>query len=144
MKKNTLNFIVDMNILLVFICLISTGVLLHHFTVGTAAAKVLGLTRFDWGTIHWILSITLFSLIVWHLILHLSWGKANIRKYLKLRPGAAVIGLTVVFLFFGIFAPVYLTREFPSRREMRPVSDQKQPVQPEKNNLKCSVSTKTK
>jgi|LGVD01.1.fsa_nt_gb hypothetical protein len=144
MKKNTLNFIVDMNILIVFMCLISTGVLLHHFTVGTAAAKVLGLTRFDWGTIHWILSITLFSLIVWHLILHLSWGKANIRKYLKLRPGAAVIGLTVVFLFFGIFAPVYLTREFPSRREIRPVSGQEQPVQPEKNNLKCSVSTKTK
>ena len=119
MVKAKINFWIDIIILVEFILLIATGVLLHHFPPESSERIIMGLTRYDWGSLHWILSIMLFSLIVIHLVLHSKWIETMSKRYFKVEYKVVLITITAIFILVGVLGPVYLTREFPSRKVFR-------------------------
>ena len=118
MKKTTMNFWTDTIILIDFIGLISSGVLLHRFPPELKGGTILGLTRYDWGSIHWVLALSFFIIIIAHLVLHWNWAKSSFKKYLKVGP-KTLIAVTVIAIFFGLLAPAYLTKDFPSRKDFK-------------------------
>ena len=117
MKKNTLNFWVDMVIFIDFIALIFTGVLLRNFPSVLSGTSILGVTRHDWVDLHWVLALSLVLFIFIHLALHWNWAKGNSRKYLKVGPKTLVAAVTLIIIFFGIVMPAYLTNDFPKTKE---------------------------
>ncbi|UCG58321.1 MAG: DUF4405 domain-containing protein [Phycisphaerales bacterium] len=87
MKRNTLNFWIDLISLLVMLGLAWTGLLIHYvLPPGTggrhagSARTVWGLGRHDWGTIHFYLAVSLIGLMVVHVWLHWSWVCATVNK----------------------------------------------------------------
>lgn len=117
MKKNTLNFWVDMVIFIDFIALIFTGVLLRNFPSVLSGTSILGVTRHDWVDLHWVLALSLILFIFIHLALHWNWAKGSSRKYLKMGPKTLVVAVTLIIIFFGIVMPAYLTNDFPKTKE---------------------------
>lgn len=118
MKKATTNFWINILSLVSFIGVIFTGVLLHRFPPELKEGTVLGLTRYDWGSIHWILALSFFTIIIVHLVLHWNWAKGSFKKYLRVGP-VILITVTVITIFFGLLAPAYLTKDFPSRKDFK-------------------------
>ena len=118
MRKIVVNFWLDILIFVVFIGMTSTGVLLLGVPYGFGGA-ILGLPRHDWGDLHWVLSLLFVILIVIHLALHWSWTTASFKKRLGMGPKALAIVLVVMVLIFCIIAPIYLTKDFPGRKEFK-------------------------
>ena len=118
MKRATTNFWTNILSLVSLIGVIFTGVLLHHFPPEWNGSTVLGLTRYDWGSIHWILALSFFIIIIVHLVLHWNWAKSSFKKYLRVGP-AILVTITVIAIFLGLLAPAYLTRDFPSRKDFK-------------------------
>ena len=118
MKKATTNFWINMLSLVSFISVIFTGVLLHRFSPELKESTVLGLTRYDWASVHWILALSFFIIIIVHLVLHWNWAKSSFKKYLRVGP-AILVTITVIAIFLGLLAPAYLTRDFPSRKDFK-------------------------
>lgn len=81
-------------------------------------STVLGLTRYDWGSVHWILALSFFIIIIVHLVLHWNWAKGSFKKYLRMGP-KALVTVTVITIFFGLLVPAYLTKDFPSRKDFK-------------------------
>ena len=87
MKRNTLNFWIDVISFLPMVGLTWTGLLIHYVLPpgtggrhGDRALTVWGLGRHDYGTIHFYLALTLVGLMVVHLWLHWSWVCATVRR----------------------------------------------------------------
>lgn len=118
MKKATTNFWINTLSLVSFISVIFTGVLLHRFSPELKESTVLGLTRYDWGSVHWILALSFFIIIIVHLVLHWNWAKGSFKKYLRVGP-IILVTVTMIAIFFGVLAPAYLTKDFPSRKEFK-------------------------
>lgn len=116
--KKTMNFWTDILMLIDFIGLISTGFLLHRFPSELNGSTVLGLTRYDWGSIHWVLSLSFFTIIIAHLALHWNWAKGTFKKYLRVGP-RTLVTVTAIAVFLGLLVPAFLTKDFPSRKEFK-------------------------
>jgi hypothetical protein len=119
MEKSKINFWLDMAVFIDFVGVIFTGVLLHRFPPETKENLILGINRYDWGDLHWVLCLALITLTIAHLVLHWSWIKVNFGKYLKVGPKAVVGAVMVIVFFLGIFAPVYLTKDLPDRKRFK-------------------------
>jgi hypothetical protein len=119
MKKNTVNFWIDILIFIHFVLIIFTGVLLREFPPELKAHTVLGVTRYDWGDLHWVMALSLIFFIILHLVLHWSWAKLSFKRYLRIGPKTLAITATVIVIVSAIVAPVYLTREFPDRKDVK-------------------------
>jgi hypothetical protein len=104
----------------VFASQVFTGILLHRFPPELTDTTILGLTRYTWGTLHWLASILFISVIITHLVLHWSWVKATALKYIRVR-SKVLLATTVVVLLFAVFTPYYVTRELPARRDFSAV-----------------------
>ena len=78
MKKLTIIKWVDGLLFLLFIFIMSTGTFLA-FTLPhrSGPASVWGMTRHEWGDIHFYLSIFFLILLAAHLFLHLGFVKKN-------------------------------------------------------------------
>jgi hypothetical protein len=111
MKKNTLNFWVDMLIFINFFTLIFTGVLLRNFPSTLSGSTIVGVTRHDWVDLHWVLALSLILFIFTHLALHWNWAKGSSKKHLRVGPKILVVSATVIIIFFGIVLPGYLTKD---------------------------------
>jgi hypothetical protein len=118
MRRTAMNFWLDILIFIVFIGMTSTGVLLLGVPYGFGGT-ILGLPRYDWGDLHWVLSLLFVVLIVAHLLLHWSWTTASFKKRLSVGPKALAIVLVAIVLIFCIIAPIYLTKDFPGRKEFK-------------------------
>lgn len=99
----TINFIVDGMAFASLIFLLSTGFLIYFILPpGQGGASVWGLTRHEWGDIHFILSLLFVATMVIHVILHWSWidGRVRGRQHQKrgLRYGIAAIVLACILL----------------------------------------------
>ena len=85
MRKNTLNFIVDLLTLLAIFTMIGTG-LIMYFTLppgsGSRGLILWGLGRHDWGDVHFWSSVALGALLILHVALHWSWVCGTIRRLL--------------------------------------------------------------
>jgi hypothetical protein len=118
MRRTVMNFWLDIFIFIAFIGMTSTGVLLLDVPYGFGGT-ILGLPRYDWGDLHWILSLLFVVLAMIHLALHWSWTTASFKKRLGVGPKALAIVLGVMIILFCIIAPIYLTKDFPGRKEFK-------------------------
>lgn len=85
MKRNTINFLVDVVTLLVFFGLVETGLLLYFVLPpgsGKQGLSLWGLSRHEWGDIHFWLSLAIIALIVLHVVLHWQWVCTVIQRKL--------------------------------------------------------------
>lgn len=105
MRKPTINFTIDIFAFLAFIFLISTGFLIYLvLPAGSGGSSIWGMTRHEWGDIHFWFAIFFISLISVHFILHWSWiknmikGKAKDQNLSVLRISVAIISLLLILL----------------------------------------------
>ena len=118
MRRSIMNFWLDILIFIVFVGMTSTGVLLLGVPYGFGGT-ILGLARYDWGDLHWVLSLLFVVLAMIHLALHWSWTTASFEKRLGTGPKALAIILVAMIILFCIIAPIYLTKDFPGRKEFK-------------------------
>ena len=92
MKRNTLNFWIDLISFLVMFGLTWTGLLIHYVLPpgtggrhGEQSLALWGLGRHDYGDIHFYLALTLMGLMVIHVWLHWSWICAVMNKLLGMK-----------------------------------------------------------
>ena len=124
MRKPTLNFCIDSAALLAFVFLASTGALIYWvLPAGSGNLSIWGLTRHEWGEIHFWIAAGFVTLIGVHFILHWSWivgmvkGKSKERNVSNTR---ILIGVVCVLLILSIalaplFSPVSDSGEISGR-----------------------------
>lgn len=116
MKRATLNRIIDTLAFAGFVLVTTTGVLLryllppgsgglHRIGLGFGAAKrpitlLWGLSRHDWGTVHFWIALGLMIVLTIHLILHWRWIKGSLRGQSRagsgIRAGLGIVGLATL------------------------------------------------
>jgi hypothetical protein len=116
MKKVITNYCMDTLLFAVLASQLFTGILLHRFPPELTDATVLGITRYTWGTLHWLASILFVLVVITHLVLHWGWVKATTLKYIKIRSKVLMATTLVVFLF-ALSMPYYITRGLPDRSD---------------------------
>lgn len=110
MKRNTLNFWIDILTFLVFLVKIWTGLLIHYvLPAGQGRGKSLllwGLNRHDYGVIHFYLALAMIVLVLVHLWLHWSWVCSTLGRlvnFIKLKPEKySSFGIASLFLIMII------------------------------------------
>ena len=117
MKKKITNFGMDILLFAVLVSQAFTGALLHRFPPELANTTVLGITRYTWGTIHWVVSLMFVIVIITHLVLHWGWMRATTQKYFRMS-SKALLALLIVLSVLFLLTPFYLTRDFPDREEI--------------------------
>jgi len=119
MKKNSLNFWIDIFIFIWFIAVVFTGIILREFPVGLHECTILGVPRKELADLHWVLSLSMIIFVFVHLVLHWSWAKMSFRKHLRLGPKALAVTAIVIVVISMIVAPVYLTKDVPKRKGVK-------------------------
>ena len=113
MKHSQLVKIIDLLSFLALFAMVATGVLIEFsLPVRSGPAQIWGLTRHEWGGVHFYTSLAFVGLMSAHLLTHIKYiksaimGKAS-REH-KYRIAAGVVGLAaVVLLLVALFtAPV--------------------------------------
>ena len=118
MKRVPINFIMDIFLFIVLLSQAFTGILLHRFPSELVDVTVLGLTRYTWGTLHWVTSLLFLIVIITHLILHWGWMMATTRKYFRMTSRALLLFLAIISMFI-LLTPFYLTTDLPDRKDAR-------------------------
>lgn len=128
MKRNSWNILIDAFSLIVFMLMISTG-LLMKFILPPGSGRVdrlmrgggrvertidvcLGLTRHEWGQIHLYISIGFLVLLTVHLFLHWKWIKSAIIGSVPKPPSftrkvmvICIVTIIILTLLFPWIAP---------------------------------------
>ncbi|MFC1585308.1 DUF4405 domain-containing protein [Fibrobacterota bacterium] len=111
MKKPNLNFLIDTTAFVLFVFLAVTGVLMRYILPpGTGRFAFLwGLNRHDWGRIHFWVSVSLLSVLSFHLFLHWKWilcvikgingHNSGLRMLLGIIGFSALLGMALSPLF---------------------------------------------
>jgi mono/diheme cytochrome c family protein len=112
-KRTALNLLIDFLAAFCFLGMIATGYILHFpLPPGTNKSLMLwGLSRHQWGEVHFWISIALLAVLLIHLVLHWQWVVSMVTRQFGGRDGChdgtfrsgAVAFLTVSALF-GTFA----------------------------------------
>lgn len=119
MRRNTLNYIVDVATLLAIFAMIATGLLIRFVlppgTSGRHGGRELslwGLNRHEWGDVHFWAAAVLGALLVIHVALHWSWvcimslrmaGRTEGQLTPLKRNASGTIFLAAVLALFGGF-----------------------------------------
>ncbi|MDC7127015.1 MAG: DUF4405 domain-containing protein [Spirochaetales bacterium] len=109
MKRNTLNFYVDIITFIVFIGVVSTGIILRAPSLDTLPW---GITHKELVDFHWILGVLMLILVLIHLLLHWNWAKVNFYKKLKLKPVPLIIIVSIIIIASIFIIPLYFVRGF--------------------------------
>jgi hypothetical protein len=82
MKRTTVNLLVDAAIAMLMLGMLTTGYILRiPLPPGTNKAYTLwGLTRHEWGSVHFWFSLFLVSIVVLHLALHWQWVVSTVAR----------------------------------------------------------------
>lgn len=105
MKRSRKNFIIDAMAFMFFLFLVSTGIILHYLLPhGSGGSRsIWGMSRHDWGDIHFYVSIGFLAILAIHLILHWNWIVNLIRGRKRMASGRrALLGLVGVFAIVAI------------------------------------------
>jgi len=111
MRKNTLNFLVDLGTLLAILLMIATGLILKYSLPAGSGSRGLmlwDLGRHDWGNIHFWVSVGLGVLLIAHIILHWPWVCGTIRRLTHRptrhhgRPAAGFLNITCVMFLLVV------------------------------------------
>ncbi len=77
MRRHILNYIVDALALLVMLAMVVTGLWLKYVlppgSRGGQGLSLWGLTRHEWGDVHFWLALALAALVLLHVALHWGW-----------------------------------------------------------------------
>lgn len=106
MRKHKINLIVDLAFLLLFVALGGTGLVLRYVLPpgsGRGRSLVWGLSRHEWGSVHFWISAVAIALLLIHLALHWAWVWNSSLAALGRAPGSPnrsvrVLGGTVVLV----------------------------------------------
>ena len=83
MRKNTLNFIVDLLTMLAIFAMVGTGLIIYY-TLPAGSVKqgltLWGLDRHAWGEVHFWAAVVLAALLVLHVALHWAWVCGTTRR----------------------------------------------------------------
>lgn len=103
MRKPAINFTIDTAAFLAFVFLVSTGTLIHWvLPAGSGSISIWGLTRHEWGEIHFWVAIGFVTLIATHFILHWSWIKSMVAGKVKGKRTSGTRILAAIFLLLII------------------------------------------
>jgi hypothetical protein len=112
MNRTIANIIIDLAAALLFVGMIATGYVMR-FPLPPGTNRILtlwGLTRHQWGAIHYWISLGLLAVIAAHLVLHWKWIVTVVGKRLRLvtkpHPSMVRSGLIVAGIFgvsIGLF-----------------------------------------
>ena len=95
MTKTRLNFIIDSAAVIIFAAVTATGfIMMYVLPPGTGGCgrhahggagrghirELLGMSRHQWGEIHYWLAVALIILMAVHIYLHWEWVKSQFRK----------------------------------------------------------------
>lgn len=93
MRRDTLNFLVDALALVAFLGLLATGLILWTLlppgSRGGHGLSLWGLTRHDFGDIHFWIAVALVVLLILHVALHWTWVCVTVQRWL--RPAGAKV-----------------------------------------------------
>ena len=111
MKKPDLNFVIDAGSLLGFLVLLSTGILMFLILpAGSKGDMVWGLTRHEWGDIHFWVSMVFLALMGVHLFLHWNWITCMVKTRIFDKMGTmskVFATIFVILLLILILAPIF-------------------------------------
>ncbi|MCB2154363.1 DUF4405 domain-containing protein [bacterium] len=129
MNRTKTNFFVDAVALAAFLFLTTTGLLMRYTLPpgsggrhGGEGTSVWGLTRHDWGGVHFWIAVGMLVVLAVHLLLHWRWILAVVRgKPREAQGGRALIGVfatlaLIVLAAAPLLAPKSGTTESESRR----------------------------
>lgn len=112
MKKTDANFLIDLTSFLAFLGLIMTGLVLFiALPHGSGKAVIWGMTRHEWGDVHFWLAVGFVVLMGIHLVLHWNWVKCMFQTRLldKMgRTGRIGFVLLILILAFLVIAPLII------------------------------------
>ena len=109
MSKNRVNLVVDLLAYLAMAGLIATGIILHYRLPPHSRSDVmLGLSRHEWGGIHFYVALFLLVLVVLHIILHWKWVTHTFGALFggegRPKPGAGLGGATLLVVLGLVLA----------------------------------------
>jgi hypothetical protein len=104
MKRQILNFVIDTAALLVMLAMVATGFLLKWIlppgSRGGQGLQLWGMTRHDWGDLHFWLAVALLLLMFVHVLLHWSWVCALVARLVRgTSSGGAVVAHSRQWLY---------------------------------------------
>jgi hypothetical protein len=111
MRKNTLNFLVDLATLLAILSMIGTGLILKYSLPPGSGGRGLvlwSLGRHDWGDVHFWIAVSLGALLVVHIVLHWPWVVGTIRRLTSRsgartgRPASMLLNVSCIAFFVAI------------------------------------------
>jgi hypothetical protein len=115
MKRNTINFWIDLLAVIVLFAEIWTGLLIHYILPpGQGRGRSLelwGLNRHQYGTIHFYLAIAMITLIIIHIWLHWPWvcnTISDLFKARKLKPSLCSLYGVMALIFFFLLTVISL------------------------------------
>jgi len=108
MKRTLLNIAIDALAALVMLGMIATGIIIR-FTLPPGSGRVLGvwgLTRHQWGDLHFWMALAAVAIVVLHLAMHWTWVVSVVRRWIagtneglpstRLRTLAAVATILII------------------------------------------------
>jgi hypothetical protein len=126
-RKAVWNFLIEGLTLLVLMAMVATGLMLEFRLPsgsggghGGVALAQLGLTRHEWGDIHFYLSLAFMALILIHLYLHWRWIWGLVKGSGKVNPQVRVWSFmiaTAAFLIMAAIPWMLPITEVPGERE---------------------------
>lgn len=131
-NRNKTNFYIDIAMFIVMGGLIGIGILIKYVLIAGQERWLIygrnleltfwGLDRHQWGTVHLILGIALFVLLVLHIIFHWKQVTCYFRRYIAPLPLRALMAvLTLVIFILLVIFPIWVSpeKEPLDRREGR-------------------------
>ncbi len=113
-SKSKINFLVDAVGYFALMVLIGTGIIMAFIllpgrerVVGDPTS-IMGLTRHDWGDVHFWASIAFLAAILLHIILHWSWIVSVLRTMIQGNPYPLLIVtfvVSILLIAFPFFTP---------------------------------------
>jgi len=86
-SKNRLNFWVDVVMFVDMVCITLIGLIIRYvLPPGTGGRHggwgltFLGMSRHDWGDVHWVMALILVALLVVHIWLHWKWIVQQLKR----------------------------------------------------------------
>jgi hypothetical protein len=111
MNRTLLNILVDLAVGLLFLGMIATGYLLR-FPLPPGSNKthsLWGLTRHQWGDVHFWISLGLVLMLVVHLVLHWNWVVTVIGKRCHLVETSQPSLVRSAIWTIGVFLAICMT-----------------------------------
>lgn len=114
MSKNKMNLLVDVLAYIGMVGLISTGLLLMYILPpgtggchgeGGARVAVMGLSRHEWGSVHWYIATGLIVLAGVHVILHWKWVTNTfgaLTRPRSVKKAGASVGGAIALVLLGV------------------------------------------